>query len=269
MGRETIRPMIPVLEPGPGQPALAVTSRLLAGLGVPHLFTTRHFPGIARWRAPDGPFAAPALAALAAHGLGGEVPAHARQVHGAEVVVARDGGFQGEADVLVSERPDLPLAVFTADCLAIVVYDPDGPRLALAHSGWRGTARGAAAAAVRALAGAGGSPARFACAIGPSIGPCCYEVDGPVAERFETAFPGRWAAWASPGGPGKWMLDLWAANQAQLVGAGLDPARIDNPRLCTGCHGDLFYSYRRQRGEGRLAAVAAVPGGRGPRARIA
>jgi YfiH family protein len=238
---------------------LVVTSRLLGELGVPHVFTTRHFPGIAAWKAPGGPFRDEALAALAAHGLGGEVPAHARQVHGVAVAVASAGGFQGEADVIVSERPALPVAVFTADCLPIVVYDPDGRRLALAHSGWRGTAQGAAAAAVGALAKAGGAPERFACAIGPSIGPCCYEVDAPVIARLEAAFAGRWKAWVTARAAGKWMLDLWAANRDQLVAAGLDPARIDNPRLCTGCHDGLFFSYRRQRGEGRLAAVAAVP----------
>jgi copper oxidase (laccase) domain-containing protein len=82
-------------------------------------------------------------------------------------------------------------------------------------------------------------------------------------------FPGRSTAWLQARGPGKWMLDLWAANRDQLVRAGLDPARIDNPRLCTGCRDGLFFSYRRQRGEGRLAAVAAIPGRPAPRARIA
>jgi len=58
------------------------------------------------------------------------------------------------------------------------------------------------------------------------------------------------------------MLDLWTANEEQLGAAGLAAERIDNPRLCTSCRGDLFYSYRRGRGEGRLVAVAAVPDGR-------
>jgi YfiH family protein len=236
----------------------ALTSRLLVEAGVPHLFTTRHFPGIARWRSDGSPFRPEALAALAARGLDGGGPAYARQVHGADVVRVEAGGFHGQADVLMTERPGVPLAVFTADCLALVVYDPEGRRLAVAHSGWRGTVAGAARAAVDALARAGARRGALACAIGPSIGPCCYEVDAPVIRQLDAAFPGRWPAWAAPAGPGKWMLDLWRANEDQLMDAGVPPAHVDNLRLCTGCRGD-FYSYRRQRGEGRLCAVAAVP----------
>jgi copper oxidase (laccase) domain-containing protein len=114
-------------------------------------------------------------------------------------------------------------------------------------------------AAVSALRAEGSAAADLVVAIGPSIGPCCYEVDGPVIERFAAAFPGEWSIWATATGPGKWKLDLWRANEDQLRMAGLDPARIDNPRLCTACRGDLFFSYRRGRGQGRLVTVAAVP----------
>ena len=245
-----------------------LTSPLLDAMGLPHAFTTRHFPGIARWRNDGSPFGPEALRSLDACGLGG-VPAYARQVHGADVLAARGGGFQGEADVLTSEAPGAPVAVFTADCLGLVVYDAEGRRLAVAHAGWRGTVRGAARAAVAALVRAGASPAALTCAVGPSIGPCCYEVDVPVVDALEAAFPGRAGAWATPAGPGRWMLDLWRANEDQLADAGVPRTRIDNPRLCTGCRDDLFYSYRRRRGEGgRLAAVAAVPAAPGPRARI-
>jgi purine-nucleoside/S-methyl-5'-thioadenosine phosphorylase / adenosine deaminase len=113
--------------------------------------------------------------------------------------------------------------------------------------------------AARALVSLGGAPRTFVCAIGPSIGPCCYEVDAPVIERLNTAFPDRWRSWVRDAGPGKWMLDLWRANEEQLAMAGLDPARVDNLRLCTACRADLFFSYRRGRGQGRLIAVAAVP----------
>ena len=65
----------------------------------------------------------------------------------------------------------------------------------------------------------------------------------------------------TPTGPGKWMLDLWRANAEQLAMEGVDPARIDNLGLCTSCRADLFFSYRRGRGQGRLVAVAALPPG--------
>ena len=129
----------------------------------------------------------------------------------------------------------------------------------LAHAGWRGTAAAAARAAAGALIAAGGAPETFVGAIGPSIGPCCYEVDEPVIERFDAGFPGDWRAWVTAAGPGKWMLDLWRANVEQLRMDGLDPARIDNLGLCTSCRADLFFSYRRGRGQGRLVAVAALP----------
>ncbi|MDP2626609.1 MAG: laccase domain-containing protein, partial [Candidatus Rokubacteria bacterium] len=102
-----------------GRPAF-LTSPLLEAAGVPHLFTTRHFPGLERGANGGSPFGAAARALLAERGLLAELPAFARQVHGAEVVEARAGGRVGVADALVSQRPGLPLSVFTADCLPIV-----------------------------------------------------------------------------------------------------------------------------------------------------
>jgi YfiH family protein len=253
--------------PGPryhGEPPFYLTSPLLAQAGLPHLFSTRHLPGVRPWRDPRGPFDAGALARVDRAGLPADGFAFARQVHGAHLLVATGAGSLGQADVLMTERPGLPLAIFTADCVPVVVYDAPGRRLAMAHAGWRGTALAAARVAVEALVEAGGRPEGFVAAIGPSIGPCCYEVDLPVIAKLEAAFPGAWRTWVTATRPGKWMLDLWQANRDQLRGAGLTDARIDNPGLCTACRADLFFSYRRGRGEGRLVALAAVPDGPGP-----
>jgi polyphenol oxidase len=247
-----------------GEPPLYLTSGLLAEAGLPHLFSTRHLPGIRPWRDAAGPFEARALDFLAERLMGGQPVAFLRQVHGARVLTATEGGLQGRADVLTTERPGLPLAIFTADCLPIVVYDRRNRRLAMVHAGWRGTVEGAARVAVDALVSAGGEPAALLAAIGPSIGPCCYEVDAPVIDRLAPAFPDRWRGWVTPAGPGKWMLDLWTANQDQLADAGLGALQIDNAKLCTACRTDLFFSYRRGRGQGRLVAVAAIPDGHGP-----
>lgn len=197
-----------------------------------------------------------------ARGLGardGEPVAFLRQVHGARVIAAERGGLAGRADIVTSDRPGLPLAIFTADCLSIVAYDPASRRLAMAHAGWRGTVQRVARVAIASLAAAGANPHDFVVAIGPSIGPCCYEVDRPVIQALASAFPDAWRSWVTPTGPDKWMLDLWKANEDQLKAAGLDARRIDNLRLCTACRPDLFYSYRRGRGEGRLVSVAAIP----------
>ncbi len=246
-------------------PPRYLTSPLLTRAGLPHLFTTRLFPGVTSPRDPGSPFDAGAMAVLAPLGLAAEPAAFARQVHGAEVIAANRSGLAGRADVLTASRPGLPLAIFTADCLPIVLYDALNRRLAMAHAGWRGTVQSAARVAADALAAQGGVPETFVGAIGPSIGPCCYEVDGPVIERLEAEFHDGWQVWVTKAGPGKWMLDLWRANEDQLGMAGLDRAKIDNLRLCTACRGDLFFSYRRERGQGRLVAVAAVPCEAGPR----
>src|SRR5215468_6338608 len=237
-----------------GDPPTHLTSPLLEDAGVPHLFTTRHFPGVTAFREPFPPLGDEAMPLLTAHGLGGQPAAFLKQVHGAEVVRATAGGCVGKADALLTDTPGLPVAVFSADCVPLLIVDPDGPRLAAVHAGWRGTARAVARAAVLALVEAGGRPERFLAAVGPSIGPCCYEVDKPVIARLDAAFPGAWGAWARAAGPGKWMLDLWAANETQLREAGVRGDRMDNPRLCTACRTELFYSYRRGH-NGRLVSI--------------
>jgi YfiH family protein len=241
-----------------GDPPTHFVSPQLEGAGVPHLFTTRNFPGVTAFREPFPPLGPDARPLLESCALAAEPPAFLKQVHGAQVIRATEGGCAGSADALITETPGLPIAVFSADCVPLLIYDPDGRRLAAAHAGWRGTAQSVARAAVEALVEAGGRPEGFLAAVGPSIGPCCYEVDKPVIARFDQAFPGQWGAWVRSVGLGKWMLDLWAANEGQLRGAGLRGDRIDNPRLCTGCRTDLFYSYRRGH-NGRLVSVAAVP----------
>jgi hypothetical protein len=184
---------------------------------------------------------------------------YARQVHGSEAARAPSGGgFAGLVDIMVTTERRVPLAIFTADCLAIVLCDPAAHALAVAHVGWRGTVKGAPQRAVRAIAEAGGRAASLRAAIAPSIGPCCYEVDEPVTAELARAFGERWRAWVRPSRAGHVMLDLWAANEALLADAGVAPEAIENPRLCTACHPELLYSYRRGN-RGRLVTLAALP----------
>ncbi|HEU4797814.1 MAG TPA: polyphenol oxidase family protein, partial [bacterium] len=126
------------------------------------------------------------------------------------------------------------------------------------HAGWRGTAAGIAVEGVRILADRFKSnPRDLLVAIGPSIGPCHYEVDEPVMERMR-----RWAWWlevAAANGREHWQLDLRAACRRQLLDAGVPPGSIQVLDLCTYDHPDLFYSYRRDRLTGRMAAVVVVP----------
>jgi hypothetical protein len=180
-------------------------------------------------------------------------------VHGAEVLRApTGGGWAGTGDVLATTERGAPLAIFTADCLALALWDSIARVLVAAHVGWRGTVRGATQAAVRAAVEAGARVDQLHAAIAPSIGPCCYEVDEPVLREFGTVFGRRARSWLRPAREGHAMLDLWTANEALLAEAGVDPAHVENPRLCTACHPDLLYSYRKGN-RGRLVTVAALP----------
>jgi len=243
-----------------GEPPRYFTFDALAAAGVSHLTTTRHFPGVSSPAEPTAPFTAAALEPLAGAGLDGTRLAYARQVHGAAVVRApASGGYAGDADILASAARALALAVVTADCLPLVLVDLGAPGLVVAHVGWRGTVVRAQQAAVRALSWLGGSPARARVAIGPSIGPCCYEVDQPVIDAVTGAHGPRARQWMTPARTaGRVLLDLWSANEALLADVGVDRARIENPRLCTACRPDLLYSYRMGH-RGRLVTVAALP----------
>jgi YfiH family protein len=242
-----------------GEPPTYFTFSGLAALGLPHATTTRHLPGVASPSEPTAPFDGRAREALATAGLDLARVAYARQVHGADALRApTGGGWAGAGDVLTTTERGVPVAIFTADCLAITLWDSIARVLTVAHVGWRGTVRGATRAAVRAAVQAGARAGGLHAAIAPSIGPCCYEVDEPVLREFGAAFGRAARAWFRPVREGHAMLDLWAANEALLAEAGVEPALIENPRLCTACHPDLLYSYRKGN-RGRLVTVAALP----------
>jgi polyphenol oxidase len=243
-----------------GEPPRYFTFPALAAAGLPHASTTRHCPGITSPSQPTLPFTDGARATLAAAGLDLTRVAYARQVHGADVAHGLTrGGVAGAVDVMSTGVRGVPLAIFTADCLAITLWDDEAGALAVAHVGWRGTAKRAQHAALDAVTALGARPARLRVAIAPSIGPCCYEVGEPVMTEFTRTFgAARWARWTRATSHGRAMLDLWTANEELLVEAGVDAARIENPRLCTACHPDLLYSYRKGN-RGRLVTMAALP----------
>jgi YfiH family protein len=242
-----------------GEPPVYFTFPGLARLGLAHAATTRHCPGVTAWREAGSPFGPEAETALGAAGFDFTRLAWARQVHGSAVArVSRDGGFAGTADVLTTTERRVPLTIFTADCLGIILYDPVAPALAVAHVGWRGTVGGAAQSAVAAVCAAGARVERLHAAIAPSIGPCCYEVDEPVVSAFQSAYPDASRRWLQPVRAGHWMLDLWQANEELLERTGVEPTRIENARLCTASHPDLLFSYRRGQ-RGRLLTLAALP----------
>ena len=243
-----------------GRPPTHFTFASLEALAVPHLTTTRHCPGVTPSHLATGPFNDGAIELLRGARIDYARLAWARQVHEATVArVGPDGGRFGDgADVLVTGARGVGLAIFTADCVAVTLVDTEAGALSVAHSGWRGTVRDVPGTAVGALRDLGARPERLRATIAPSIGPCCYEVDEPVIRELRAAFPALWERWVTAARAGHVMLDLWTANEDLLVRAGVDPGCIENARMCTACHRDQLYSYRKG-DRGRLVTVAALP----------
>jgi YfiH family protein len=186
------------------------------------------------------------------------------QVHGRDVLVVRPGDTplpNAPADVVITSDPARVASVRIADCVPILVADRYGRAVAAVHAGWRGTAANAAGAAVAALDRAGVPPADLVAAVGPSIGPCCYQVDEAVRTRFLAA-GGDVSKWFAADGPGRWRLDLWQANADQLIAGGLEPGNVHVAALCTFDHPDVCFSHRRE-GVAAGRMVAAIRLGKG------
>jgi YfiH family protein len=203
-----------------------------------------------------------------AHALGIELGSlvRLRQVHCVDVYVANAGQLHPfacadwpEADIAISDDPSTALSVRSADCVPILLADRRGGAVAAIHAGWKGTAAGAAMVAVDALRSRYGSrPDDVIAAVGPSIGPCCYEVGPDLLGHF--ASHPEADTWFSK--DPKPHLDLWRATRDQIARAGVPSTQIHVSALCTFDHPELFHSYRRDgRNAGRLvAAIRSAPG---------
>lgn len=187
---------------------------------------------------------------LAALGLDPSRLVTAGQVHGPDTAVCDVPGHVPGCDALVTTRPGLALAVTTADCMSLIYTAPGA--IAVAHSGWHGTADGMPVTALRAVCTVAGVGADHVTVhLGPCIRCCCYEVGEDVARRFpERAL--------TPAG-GRWRLDLPTAARLQLVAAGLPVTRLTDVGVCTACDSGRYFSHRRDRGlTGRHWAIAAL-----------
>jgi YfiH family protein len=231
-----------------------------------HCFTTRHL-GLTSpqdWRAVGALVGAAAVVSL-------------HQVHGRDVVrLGRGAPIPDEpprADALVTDRPDVAVAVRAADCVPLLMADERTGAVAAVHAGWRGTAAGVATAALQALRDEYGTrPADVRAAFGPSIGACCYEVGSELVDAFAAAghprdLVDRWFhALPPPRGSRarpSLRLDVAGANRDQLILAGVPEDRIHLSQLCTAMHLDVLTSYRAERAAaGRIAGVIRPLGAR-------
>lgn len=180
-----------------------------------------------------------------------------RQTHGTrvEVVSAEHRGrglfpaFDGfpATDAMVTNDPTVALGTIVADCVPILLYDRRQHAIGLAHAGWRGTIAGIAAEAVRTMTVAFGTdPADIVAGIGPSIGPCCYEVGDEVIAAWrgaQTTDQDRAIVKAGA----RYHFDLWAANWLVLRQAGVPGRQIEYSAQCVRCEHDRFFSYRATR----------------------
>ncbi len=175
----------------------------------------------------------------------GAVIARLNQVHGATVhqVGAGYDGARLEGDGLVTASPGILLTVLTADCVPILMVDAQRGIAAALHAGWRGTLANITEAGVAAMVALGATPAGIRAALGPSVGPCCFEVEQELADRFADRFANAGRHIRS-GPPGKAFIDLHGMLRDLLGRCGLDPAAIASLGPCTRCASDRYFSRR-------------------------
>jgi YfiH family protein len=172
------------------------------------------------------------------------------QVHGTEVhtIGADYDGARLIGDGMVTAAPGVALGIFTADCVPLLIVDAEQRISGAFHAGWRGTLAGIARAGLNRMVAAGARLARLNAALGPSIGPCCYEVDAELGARFAVAWPFARSR-INLGRPGKAMIDLRGVLTDQLAECGLDPASIAAVGPCTRCASQRFFSRRAAHGQ--------------------
>lgn len=179
----------------------------------------------------------------------GMTPVRSNQVHATRIRTINTGGTSclEDADGMVTAAAGLALCVFTADCVPILLIDPERRIVGAVHAGWRGTLRNIAAEGVRAMVALGARYETIEAALGPAIGICCFEVDAELADRF-VAKIGFARSHRRAGRVGKAYLDLRAINRDQLREEGLAAERITGAGPCTRCANDRFFSRRASRG---------------------
>jgi len=185
-------------------------------------------------------------------------------------VTAKDAGKgvtcpkdYNDVDGLITDEPGLILSTFYADCVPLMFVDPVRKAIGCSHSGWRGTAAEMGRVTIeRMILEFGCRPENIRAAIGPSICQDCYEVSGDVIEAFESLFsqkhyektvgcgcPISWNDLFYRKENGKYQLDLWKANEAVLLAAGILPQHLTVTDVCTCCNPDILFSHRASQGK--------------------
>ncbi|MEZ4484438.1 MAG: peptidoglycan editing factor PgeF [Syntrophotaleaceae bacterium] len=177
------------------------------------------------------------------------------QVHGSDILIIDEANYDLshflsiESDADVTNQPGIMIGVLVADCYPVLLFDPQQRAVAAVHVGWRGAASGLLKKTVATLQGVFGSrPEQLLAAVGPGIAAHKYTVDRPVRDAFQSG-SGHWARIAKETDLHKWQLDLQKSCLLQLEDAGLAANQISAVAECTCCHRELFFSYRRDKGQ--------------------
>ncbi|MPM79899.1 hypothetical protein SDC9_126941 [bioreactor metagenome] len=154
-------------------------------------------------------------------------------------------GQKLEGDALITNVKNVPLLIFTADCVPIAFIDKKNKAIGLAHAGWRGTYDQIGKKTISNMVSKYNSNVEdITCVIGPSIGPCCYEVSKELIEKFNTILTNKGENFYIIK-ESKYYLDLWKINELILRDAGFKSENIINLNICTSCKCDSFHSYRK------------------------
>lgn len=198
----------------------------------------------------------------------------AKQIHQDKIyIVERGDNIRGatsysnaidDTDALITNLKGIPLALFFADCVPVIIYDPVKKAIGISHAGWKGTVLNIAQKTVLKMKDAFNSnPTDILAAIAPSIGPCCYEVDKKLYKEFRNSTYNQlsnedFSKLFIPT-EDKYHLNLQEANKADLVMAGVLPDNIYSSDICTSCNNDIYFSHRKDKGiTGRFSVIACI-----------
>lgn len=169
------------------------------------------------------------------------------QIHSSIVnkIDEKNIGQRIDGDALISNVKEVPLLILTADCVPVVIIDPKNKAVGVAHAGWRGTYDKICKNTIdEMIKNYKSNPEDLICVIGPSIGPCCYEVSKDLVEKFNTNLANH-AGEFDIIKDDKYFLDLWKINEFTLKDCNVKDENIINLQICTNCNHDKFYSYRK------------------------
>jgi YfiH family protein len=153
-------------------------------------------------------------------------------------------------DALITSAKGIAIGVFTADCVPVILVDSETKTAAVIHAGWKGTYKNIVKKVICQMVDKMGTNTdNIEAVIGPSIGPCCFEVGSEVAEKFNFVLRKE----------GRYYVDLWKENEKQIIESGVHSDKITTGNLCTVCEDDLFFSYRRDSGKtGRMGTFVEI-----------